>query len=105
MCYNGMTLEELAKEYYLIPKCVKYKNLNITNEKELMELLSEVDDFSNIYDKEKLKHIYIVKQKREKKLSQEEVKIIKEDKGSVREKAKKYNISIGTVSKINNDKY
>lgn len=105
MCYNGMTLEELAKEFYLIPKNVKYENLRITSEEELKILLEEVDDFSNTYDKEQLKNIYIVKQKREKKLSQEEVKIIKEDKGSVREKAKKYNISIGTVSKINNDKY
>ena len=38
-------------------------------------------------------------------LSDEEVEIIKNDIGSYRAKAKKYNLSVGTISKIMNDKY
>ncbi|MDY2584016.1 MAG: hypothetical protein SOW47_13580 [Clostridium perfringens] len=104
MWFDGMTLEELSKEYYLIPKGVKY-TINISTSDEMERVLEVIDQFSDIYDKEYLSSSYIVRQKREKKLSDEEVKMIKKDKGSVREKAKKYNISIGTVSKINNDKY
>lgn len=105
MWLNGMTLKELSDEYFLIPKGIKYVNINIRTEEELNQLLKEVDQFEDIYDKEYLNSTYIVRQKREKKLSKEEVKKIKEDTGSVRVKAKKYNISIGTVSKIMNDKY
>ena len=40
-----------------------------------------------------------------KKLTKEQVEIIKNDTGSCRAKAKKYNLSVGTISKIMNDKY
>ena len=40
-----------------------------------------------------------------KKLSAEQVKQIKNDTGSYRAKAKKYKLSLGTISKIMNDKY
>ena len=44
-------------------------------------------------------------QRRGKKLTKEQVEIIKNDTGSYRAKAKKYNLSLGTISKIMNDKY
>lgn len=47
---------------------------------------------------------YIV-QRRGKMLTSEQVVIIKNDTGSYRAKAKKYNLSLGTISKIMNDKY
>lgn len=47
---------------------------------------------------------YIVR-RRGKKLNNEQVEKIKNDTGSYRAKAKKYNLSIGTISKIMNDKY
>lgn len=50
------------------------------------------------------KNGYIV-QRKGKKLTKEQVKIIKNDTGSYRAKAKKYNLSLGTISKIMNDKY
>lgn len=105
MLFDGMTLQELSEEYYLVPKGIKYENINVSTSEEFERILEDVDQFGDIYDKEYLSSSYIVRQKRGKKLNDEEVKIIKEDKGSVRVKAKKYNISIGTVSKIMNDKY
>lgn len=50
------------------------------------------------------KNCYIV-QRKGKKLTKEQVEIIKNDTGSCRAKAKKYNLSVGTISKIMNDKY
>ena len=46
-----------------------------------------------------------MKLRRGKKLNNEQVEKIKNDTGSYRAKAKKYNLSIGTISKIMNDKY
>lgn len=89
--FNGISLKEVAEKYYLIPKGVKAK--------------FEILDMFKCYSDEELKNIYIVKRKTEKKLSDEEVKKIKEFKGSVREKAKRFGVSVGTISKINNDKY
>ena len=40
-----------------------------------------------------------------KKLTKEQVEIIKNDTGSQWEKANKYNVSVGTINKIMNDKY
>lgn len=50
------------------------------------------------------KNGYIVFRKG-KKLSAEQVEQIKNDTGSYRSKAKKYNLSVSTISKIMNDKY
>lgn len=50
------------------------------------------------------KNGYIVFRKG-KKLSAEQVEQIKNDTGSYRAKAKKYKLSLGTISKIMNDKY
>ena len=104
--FNGMSLKEVSEKYYLIPKGVKYYNANNENITELVEsALEMLDMFELNYNDEELKNSYIVKRKSEKKLSDEEVKKIKESKGSVREKAKRFNLSVGTISKINNNKY
>ena len=104
--FNGMSLKEVSEKYYLIPKGVKYYNVNNANITELVEVgLETLDMFELNYDEEDLKNSYIVKRKTEKKLSDEEVKKIKESKGSVREKAERFGVSVGTISKINNDKY
>lgn len=104
--FNGISLKEVSEKYYLIPKGVKYYNANNENITELVEsALEMLDMFELNYNDEELKNSYIVKRKSEKKLSDEEVKKIKESKGSVREKAKRFNLSVGTISKINNNKY
>lgn len=104
--FNGISLKEVSEKYYLIPKGVKYYNANNENITELVEsALEMLDMFELNYNDEELKNSYIVKRKSEKKLSDEEVKKIKESKGSVREKAKRFGVSIGTISKINNNKY
>ena len=104
MWFDGMTLEELSKEYYLIPKGVKY-TINISTSDEMERVLEVIDQFGDIYDEEYLKTSYIVRQKRGKKLNAEQIEEIKNAKGSMRDKARKYNISVGTVCKIMNDKY
>ncbi|MBI6007434.1 hypothetical protein H8J86_15985 [Clostridium perfringens] len=102
--FNGISLKEVAEKYYLIPKGVKYSENN-EDTTELAKAKFEILDMFKCYSDEELKNIYIVKRKTEKKLSDEEVKKIKEFKGSVREKAKRFGVSVGTISKINNDKY
>ena len=104
--FNGMSLKEVSEKYYLIPKGVEYENTEGEDITELVKVgLETLDMFELNYDEEDLKNSYIVKRKTEKKLSDEEVKKIKESKGSVREKAKRFNLSVGTISKINNNKY
>ena len=51
------------------------------------------------------KNGYIIFRLNQKKVSKELQEIIRNDKGSCREKAKKYKLSIGTISKIMNNKY
>ena len=104
--FNGMSLKEISEKYYLIPKGVEYRNTEGEDITEVVKVGLEVlDMFELNYNEEDLKNSYIVKRKSEKKLNDEEVKKIKESKGSVREKAKRFNLSVGTISKINNDKY
>lgn len=105
MIFDGMTLKELSEEYYLVPKGIEYENILINTTEEMKRVLQVVDQFSDIYNEEYLKTSYIVRQHRRKKLCDEEVQKIKNAKGSVREKAKKFGLSVGTISKINNDKY
>ncbi|MGL5087580.1 MAG: hypothetical protein ACRC68_17985 [Clostridium sp.] len=102
---NGMTLKTLKKDYYIIRKGIKYHHPIISTE-DIEDILKAVNEFSNIYcDEEVLGEYYIVKRKTEKKFNAEEVQAIKIDTGSIREKSLKYKASIGTISKIMNDKY
>ena len=103
--FNGISLKEVAEKYCLIPKGVKYSDINGEDITELVKVGFENLDIFECYSDEELKNIYIVKRKTEKKLNAKQVKEIKEFKGSVREKAKRFGVSIGTISKINNNKY
>ena len=91
------TLKTFFERFFVIPK-----DLNYTDEelKFLRSLEFELSDPRVRAGKDG----YIVERKG-KKLSAEEVEIIKNDIGSYRAKAKKYNLSVGTISKIMNDKY
>ena len=91
------TLKTFFERFFVIPK-----DLNYTDEelKFLRSLEFELSDPRVRAGKDG----YIVERKG-KKLSAEEVEIIKNDTGSYRAKAKKYNLSVGTISKIMNDKY
>lgn len=91
------TLKTFFERFFVIPK-----DLNYTDEelKFLRSLEFELSDPRVRAGKDG----YIVERKG-KKLSAEEVEIIKNDTGSYRAKAKKYKLSLGTISKIMNDKY
>lgn len=91
------TLKTFFERFFVIPK-----DLNYTDEelKFLRSLEFELSDPRVRAGKDG----YIVERKG-KKLSDEEVEIIKNDTGSYRERAKKYKLSLGTISKIMNDKY
>lgn len=91
------TLKTFFERFFVIPK-----DLNFT-EKQLKFLKSLEFELTDPRIRAG-KDGYIVERKG-KKLSDEEVEIIKNDTGSYRAKAKKYNLSVGTISKIMNDKY
>lgn len=103
MFIDRMSLEELSKEFYLVSRKTTYGNKT----KRITMMLEEIDLLTDIHkiDKEYLKTRYIVRQKRGKKLNAEQIEEIKNAKGSMRDKARKYNIIVGTVCKIMNDKY
>ena len=88
---NDKTLKQFFERFYCIPK-----DKNFT--KEQVQFLVDPDVIAG-------KNGYIVFRDKSKKLSPEEVEKIKNDTGSYRAKAEKYNISIATISKIMNDKY
>lgn len=91
------TLKQFFDRFYVIPK-----NLNWTDEE--LVFFSKYSFELNDPTVKAGKDGYIVLRKG-KKLSDEEVEIIKNDSGSQREKAEKYNLSVGTINKIMNNKY
>ena len=94
---NDKTLKQFFNRFYCIPK-----DINLTKEqKEFLECVNHTPVSENVLNG---KDGYIVFRKG-KKLSAEQVKQIKNDTGSYRAKAKKYKLSLGTISKIMNDKY
>ena len=94
---NDKTLKQFFNRFYCIPK-----DINLTKEqKEFLESVHHTPVSENVLNG---KDGYIVFRKG-KKLSAEQVKQIKNDTGSYRAKAKKYKLSLGTISKIMNDKY
>ena len=94
---NDKTLKQFFNRFYCIPK-----DSNLT--KEQKEFLERANCTPISEDVLNGKDGYIVFRKG-KKLSDKEVEIIKNDTGSYRAKAKKYKLSLGTISKIMNDKY
>ncbi|EOU2091098.1 hypothetical protein C0L73_14605, partial [Clostridium perfringens] len=71
--FNGISLKEVAEKYCLIPKGVRYRNINGEDITELVKVGFENLDMFECYSDEELKNSYIVKRKSEKKLSDEEV--------------------------------
>lgn len=92
------TLKQLFDRFYLIPKDKEFS-------KEELQLLNKHSVAPTHEEVKNGKNGYIVFRNTNKKLTKEQAEIIKNDTGSVRAKAEKYKISIGTVSKIMNDKY
>lgn len=94
---NDNTLKQFFDRFYVIPKDLKWSD----EELEFLEKYSfELSDPKVREGKDG----YIVERKG-KKLSAEQVEQIKNDTGSYRAKAKKYKLSLGTISKIMNDQY
>lgn len=94
---NDNTLKQFFDRFYVIPKDLKWSDEEL---KFLEEYSFELSDPRVREGKDG----YIVERKG-KKLSAEQVEHIKNDTGSYRAKAKKYNLSLGTISKIMNDQY
>lgn len=94
---NDNTLKQFFNRFYVIPKDLKW------NDKELEFLEKYSFELSDPRIRDG-KDGYIVERKG-KKLSAEQVEQIKNDNGSYRAKAKKYKLSLGTISKIMNDQY
>lgn len=91
------TLKTFFERFYVVPK-----DIPLTDEE---KKFLESRGVYLIGDNTKVgKDGYIVFRKN-KKLNQEQVQQIKNDVGSYRSLAKKYNVSVGTISKIKNGKY
>lgn len=95
---NDKTLKQFFERFYVLPK--EGHEWEEAHRKFLEEnkLVLKGDDLING------KNGYIV-ERPSKKLTKEQVEIIKNDIGTQREKAKKYGVSVGTINKIMNDKY
>ena len=94
---NDKTLKQFFERFYVLPKdieCNEEQRIFLEQNK----LVLRGEDVING------KNGYIV-ERPGKKLTKEQVEIIKNDTGSQRDKAEKYNVSVGTINKIMNDKY
>lgn len=94
---NDKTLKQFFDRFYCIPKDKDFTK----EERAFLERVQVAPVSENVLNG---KNGYIVFRKG-KKLSAERVEQIKNDIGSYRAKAKKYNLSVGTISKIMNDRY
>lgn len=94
---NDKTLKQFFDRFYVLAKDIDCSQ----EQRDFLEknkLMLRGEDIING------KNGYIV-ERSAKKLTKEQVEIIKNDIGGQREKAKKYNVSVGTINKIMNDKY
>ncbi|MBS4843126.1 MAG: hypothetical protein KH073_20060 [Clostridium sp.] len=91
------TLKQFFDRFYCVPKDLEFTN----EERAFLERVKKVPANKDVALG---KNGYIVF-RRGKKFDDDEVKTIKNDVGTYRQKAEKYNTSIGTISKIMNDKY
>lgn len=94
---NDKTLKQFFERFYVLPKDIKYSKKDRDFLEENTFVLRGEDVING-------KNGYIV-ERPGKKLTREQVEIIKNDTGSQRAKAKKYNVSVGTINKIMNNKY
>ncbi|HHS9374790.1 TPA: hypothetical protein ACTWRU_003737 [Clostridioides difficile] len=103
---ESMSLKDISNEFYVIRKDT-FKNkqkLKIKNSEQFNDLCEELNylsDKSNDF----LERGYLVFRHVGKKLNNEQIRKIKSDIGTYREKAKKYGVSPATISKVMNDKY
>jgi len=97
---DDKTVKQFFDRFYVLPKEPKtYKWTEMQRkflERHSLELVEELERLG--------KDGYIVSRKK-KMFNAEQVKQIKNDTGSYREKAKKYKVSLGTITKIMNGKY
>ncbi len=97
---NDNTLKQFFDRFYVLPKdpneCPWTEEQRTFLETKSLKLSGELERIG--------KDGYIVTRKK-KKFKPEEVEKIKNEPGSYREKAKKYNVSVGTIYKIMKDKY
>ena len=91
------TIKQFVERFYIFPKDMDFTE----EERKFLEKYSCYISNPIIASG---KNGYIVFRKG-KKLSAEQVEQIKNDTGSYRSKAKKYNLSVSNISKIMNDKY
>ena len=94
---NDKTLKQFFERFYVLPKDIKYS-------KKQREFLEENKFVLRGEDVISGNNGYIV-ERPGKKLTKQQVERIKNDIGSQREKARKYNVSVGTINKIMNNKY
>lgn len=94
---NDKTLKQFFDRFYCIPKDIECTK----EERKFLERVNHNPVSENVLNG-KNGHIVFRKGK---KLSAEQVEQIKNDTGSYRAKARKYKLSLGTISKIMNDQY
>lgn len=92
------TLKSFVSRFYILPRDKEYT----TEQMEFLESNCLIPADESVLAG---KNGYIVFRLNQKKVSKELQEIIRNDKDSYRKKAKKYGVSIGTISKIMNDKY
>lgn len=128
MVYNGRifnlvkegdnTLKQFMDRFYVLPKDHNWsKEEREFLEKHYLELTEENERLGKdgyiVQRKKKMgtecaeicTYCSYIVQRKKKMFNKEEVEIIKNDTGSYRSLAEKYNISIGTIYKIKNNKY
>lgn len=92
------TLKQFFDRFYVIPRDKQFS-------KEQLQFLEENSFIPADESVLNGKNGYLVFRLNQKKVSKELQEIIRNDKDLYRKKAKKYGVSIGTISKIMNDKY
>lgn len=94
---NDKTLKQFFERFYVLPKDINYSK----DKHDFLEANKFVLRGEDVING---KNGYIV-ERPSKKLTREQVEIIKNDTGSQRSKANKYGLSVGTINKIMNNKY
>ena len=102
--FKSKTLKEFSEDFYIIPKGIIGTIAPINTIEEFNFLCSKLDLFADGINWGMLESGRIIYSKT-KIFNKDEVEKIKAETGSQRAKAKKYNVSVGTINKIMNDKY
>lgn len=97
---NDKSLKQFMDRFYVLAREPKGYDYTEQEKSFLEKYCLELTD-----PKEKEGKDGFIVYRKKKKFKPEEVKKIKSEPGSYREKAKKYNVSLGTIYKIMRDKY